>query len=163
VSRLVALGFAAVGCSGTNDPPDSGSPADPCAGDGEPAVTAGIGPATAFVPWSDGDAVQLIEQGGWGFELDLETTGLDATASLTVFVRYSLGADTTTEDVGATLMMLCDDAGVGWAGVFVGLDDALQTTTAVDSLDGEALHLTVTASDQDEAASQDLELVLAAP
>jgi hypothetical protein len=155
---VVALALWAAGCAGepAEVPPS-------CDGDGPVVVEAGQGGMSGFAPWSDGDQVEVFQQGEWGWKLELQTSGLDTTSPITSFVRYSLGAATTTEDVGASLTLQCDDAvGLGWAGVFVGLPDELQD--AVQDLQGEDLHLTLTATDlEGESAVQELDLVLLVP
>lgn len=135
-----------------------------CDGLGPVALEVGSGGAAGFTPWADGDAVPLTQQGEYGFQVELSTTGLDTTAPLTAFVRFSLGEETTTEDVGATLTLQCAEDAVGWVGVFAGLDDADQAAAGAGDLDGEALHLSVTVADQaEDTATRELELTLAGP
>lgn len=135
-----------------------------CQGAGDPGVQVGEGSLTGFSAWSDGDRVTVDEDGGgsWGFQLSILTEGLDTTASVTTLVRYTIGGGGgTTEDVAATLTLQCPNEGPGWAGVRVPLDDSLQSAAAVAGLDGAALDLSVTVSDQaGEAGDRDLALVV---
>jgi hypothetical protein len=153
----------AVGCAGD----DAGTgPTDTetlCEGAGEGAIAVGSGGLSGFVPWEDGDPVILETDGAgrWGFYADLLTEGIDTTASTTALVRFSVGDDPTTEDLGATLDLQCPNEGPGWFGLFVPLDDARQDPAVVDTLVGQTMSLSATVTDQaSESATVSLELVV---
>jgi hypothetical protein len=162
VTRWVLVVLAA--CSG-----DDGVPVDegtPCEGAGDPAVELGSGGREGFVAFQEGDTLAIQQDGGgrYGLYVDLSTTGLDTTAPLTTFLRFSFGEETATTDVGATLTMQCTDPGPAWYGVFAPLDDSLQDAAAVAALDGQALVLSGTVTDQTaETATTEVELVVSAP
>jgi hypothetical protein len=152
-----------VACAGAEEPPeDEGTP---CEGAGEPVLELGAGGREGFAPFQDGDTLVVQQDGGgrYGLQVDLSTTGLDTTAPLTTFLRFSFGDETATTDVGAALTMQCTDPGPAWYSVFAPLDDSLQDAAAVAELDGLALLLTGTTTDQAaETASAEVELVVSA-
>jgi hypothetical protein len=153
------VAIALVGC-GKDEVSDPAT----CDGGGTPGLELGDGGQLAFAPWSAGDAVPITQQGDYGFVVQLHTTGLDTTATVVSFVRFAIGAETTTTDVGGSLTFQCLDDGTGWTQVFATLGDDRQAASQVAALDGEALHLTVTATDQaGDEADQSLELTLSAP
>ncbi|MEQ1504969.1 MAG: hypothetical protein ABMB14_22240 [Myxococcota bacterium] len=162
---LPCLGWlGAAGCAG--DEPTATSDATACEGAGDPAVEVGEGGQLGFTGWADGDTVAIEDDGTgrYGFYADLWTTGLDTTGSVSTFLRFTIGDDPATTDVGATLTLVCTDDGHGWYGVFAPLDDGLQDAAAVAALDGLALGLSASLTDQGgETGSVARTLTLAAP
>lgn len=152
------------GCAGDGTG-DTGTSLTQCQGAGEPTVELGGGGLEEFVPWEEGATVTIVDQGGtYGFEVELLTTGIDTTAPVTTFLRFTVGGDTTSQDVGATLTFQCPNEGPGWYGVFAPLDEAYQDPLAVGGIDGFAMTLDVVVTDQaGDNAEDDLDLVIDAP
>lgn len=145
------LGLLAAGCAGD----DEGTPTTPeteCGGAGDPVLELGDGGLSGFAAWADGDTVVIEQDGGgtFGFYADLLTHGIDTTATTTAFVRFTIGDDPTSQDVGATLTFQCPNEGPGWFGLFVPLDDAQQDAAVVDTLIGLPMDLTASVTDQAE-------------
>jgi hypothetical protein len=159
-SVLLLLLGACAGDDGTEPPLETD-----CEGSGDPLVEVGSGGASGFQPFTDGTAVDIQLRGvEYGFVFDIRTAGLDTTASMSTLVRYRLGAETTTEDLLANLNLQCGDEGTGWAQVFASLPDDAQDEASAMALDGEAVALSVSLTDQtNEAGFTELELVLSWP
>ncbi|MEZ4235729.1 MAG: hypothetical protein R3F59_06110 [Myxococcota bacterium] len=163
IPALAAVALAA--CSGDDDT-DTAATVTACQGAGEAQIQAGSGGLNAFVPWVDGDAVQIADDGTgrYGFQAELLSNGLDTTDAVSTFLRFRTGDVAESQDVGANLQFQCPNEGPGWTAVFAPLADDYQDAAAVAALDGVALHLTVLATDQTaESTEQQLELVYAAP
>lgn len=161
--RAAIAACLAMACSGSESPGDSAAPLGACEGAGEPSLALGSGGLSTFAAWEDGDTVVIEADGGgrYGFYADLLTEGIDTTATTTVFVRFSIGDDPTTRDVGATLTLQCPNEGPGWFGLFVTLDDSEQDAAVVATLIGQPMHLTATITDQaEDSASVTLDLVV---
>ena len=160
------MGLGTLGCTGDGETTDTTTPATACEGSGDPVVELGTGGLSGFAAWNDGDTVAIEDDGTgrFGYFADLLTTGVDTTAPVTTLIRFTVGDDTTSEDVGATLSFQCPNEGPGWAGVFVPLDEAMQDATAVAALEGEALGVTALVTDQGaDTADVSVELVIDAP
>jgi hypothetical protein len=148
--RPAAWWVVLAGCTGdTTELP-------PCEGGGDPAVAVGSGGADAFEPWDDGDEVEIVMSGRYGFRMDLSTQGLDTTSPMTLLVRFTLDGETESQDAGATLTFTCDGDGPGWAGMFVPMGDDHQTEQAVAALDGVTFALTASLVDAagDDASAE---------
>jgi hypothetical protein len=147
-----------VACAG--EAPTEG---EPCDGAGEPSVQLGQGNAS-FVPWIEGDTVPVEQSGNFGFWMTLRTEGLDTREPMTTFLRFAIGDETTTTDVGASVTYACLEDGTGNATVFATLGDDLQTSEAVAAIDGAALDLSATLTDTSgDTTSTALGLFLGAP
>lgn len=146
--RVCAFILAAVACEGDKDPTTT-TAGDPCEGAGSPSLSLGTGGQLGFVPFVQGEtiAVQTDPGGRYGLYIDLYTEGLDTTSSVTAFLRFSIGEQTETTDVGASLLLTCTDEGTGWFGSFAPLDDALQNPIDVVTIDGLDLHLSGNVTD----------------
>jgi hypothetical protein len=136
-----------------------------CQGAGDPVLELGDGGLDGFEPWTDGVTVPIVQNGDrWGFEVEILTEGVDTTADVTSFVRYSLGPSSETVDAGATLTLQCPEEGPGWYGLFVPLDDEHQDEAAAAALAGTDVHLTGTVTDvAGDTASDEVDGVLGAP
>jgi hypothetical protein len=162
MTRALLLGLA-VGCAGDDEVPEPTDTETLCEGAGEGSLAVGSGTLASFVAWESGDTVVLETDGAgrWGFYANLLTDGIDTTATTTVLVRFSLGGDPTTQDLGATLDLQCPNEGPGWFGLFVPLDDDWQDPAAIATLVGEALQLSATITDQtSDSATVSLDLVV---
>lgn len=164
---VAAAGAVVSGCSG-GDTDDTGATPErtACEGAGDPVVQVGTGGLSAFAAWSEGDTVAIEDDGTgrYGYYADLLTNGLDTTAPIIALIRFTVGDDPTTEDVGASLSFQCPNEGPGWAGVFVPLDDPMQDATVVAGLEGLALEVTALATDQrGQSAEVTVGLVIDAP
>jgi hypothetical protein len=109
---VVALGVM-VACSG-DDVVDEG-PAT-CDGGGPLLVEVGSGGQLDFVPFADGDEATLrVDE---TIEVQLLTSGLDTTDSVTVSVRTSIGGGTTRDSLNTFNLVCSDDTGRGWLGAY---------------------------------------------
>lgn len=155
--------MAACGGDGATD---TGTDETLCGGQGTAAVEVGTGGLSGFTAWVDGDTVAIVDDGSgtYGFFVDLLTEGVDTTSAATVLLRFSVGDDPTTEDLGASLTFQCPTEGPGWAGVFAALDEAMQDSATVAGLEGLTLGLTALVTDTDgETGEVSVDLVIDAP
>lgn len=161
--RWLCAAAILTGCAGDKDETQTATDATPCEGAGDPVLQLGTGGQLGFTPFADGDIIDVVQDPSdrFGLFIDLSTTGLDTTLSVTSFLRYTIGDDPETTDAGASLLLQCSDAGVGWFGVFAPLGDDLQTAIDVVEIDGLPLHLTGSATDDaGETGSFEVDLVL---
>lgn len=161
----VLAGLALVGCAG--DTTTDGGPTEltACEGAGAPSVEVGQGSRDDFVPYGEGDDLEITQDGAgqYGFSLDLLTEGLDTTEAMTTVVRLTLGND-PSDDFIASLVLQCPDEGPGWTSVFAALDETLQDETAAMALVGQPIEVSATLTDQSgEAGSTALDLFVAWP
>jgi hypothetical protein len=158
--RWMLLGLAA--CGGAKD---EETDLTACEGAGDPVLELGDGGLAGFTPWTDGAGVQIEQNGAsWGFRVELQTEGIDTTADVTSFIRYSIGVEPETTDAGATLVLQCPEEGPAWYGVFVPLPDEYQDDALAAALAGTDLHLSGTVTDiAADTATDDVDAVLEAP
>jgi hypothetical protein len=105
-----------------------------------------------------------VQSGTWGFRLELEATGLDATAEMTLLARFTLDGETESQDAAATVTFQCEGQGPAWTSLVVPLDADDQTPDAVAALDGVSFELTASVVDAaDTSATAAGTYVFAAP
>ena len=101
-----------------------------CDGGGEPIVEIGDGGQLDFAPFTDNDTVDLRSDGS--IEVQLFTSGLDTSNTVTVSIRTSIGGGTTRDSLSSFNLVCNDDIGHGWLGAYPGLPDGVQAGDVVD-------------------------------
>lgn len=132
---MTFLVFGLMACSGEDGEPGFGPPT--CEGGGEPIVEAGVGGQLSFEAYGDGERVP-VRPDGETIEVQLYTSGIDTTDTVTVSMRLSVNGGTSRDSLNS-FTLVCNDEGYGWLGAYPFLP--------TEAADGDTVTVVATVTD----------------
>lgn len=153
-TTTVLLAFGLVGCAGEDGEATAAEPGT-CDGGGTLSVELGDGGRNDFMAFSDGEVLPVEQAGFYGVGVELWTSGLNTTESVTLVARLSVDGGPATPATALRNLLCDDEVGYGWDSIVTPFDDDYQSDPA--SVDGLPYELTVVITDTDgETATGEL-------
>jgi hypothetical protein len=137
------MGWLVAGSVACNGAGEEGFGPATCDGGGEPLLEAGVGGQLNFEAFGDGDLVP-VRADGETIEVQLYTSGIDTTDSVTVVIKTSVGGGTTRDSINSFTLVCNDDEGRGWLGAYPFLPATAK--------DGDTITLSATVTDSSSVA-----------
>ena len=138
---------------------------DVCAGEGDPRVEVGTLEGGTFVPYEDGDTIQILgQEGGYYVPLEYELQGIDPSGDVLVAIRFFWEGETASDDALANTLVNCVGEGPMTFATNVPIATDKQTASAMAAVDGGELRIDSTFTDEaGESISGSVTLVVDAP